>query len=68
MKILTILSFPIVLASVLFADSWKIENETDWKKQIKSSPGITIQGNLVSPTQKSGNFKTKVKRFKNKKR
>ena len=68
MKISIILSFTGVVTSTLFADTWKIESEAGWKNNIKSSDGITIENNSVSPTRKNATLKTKLKKFKKKKR
>ena len=66
MKVSIILPFIGVLTSSLFADTWKIESRAGWKNNIKSSDGITIENNLVSPIQAHGTFKTKLKKFKKK--
>ena len=57
----------VLFASSLFAETWKINSQEGWKKNIQSSKGIIIEGGLVSPKEKTGHIKTKLKKFKNKK-
>ncbi len=60
------------LTAVLFASPFslrlgKLDSQEGWKKNIQSSKGIIIEGGLVSPKEKTGHFKTKLKKFKKKK-
>jgi hypothetical protein len=57
----------VLFTSSLFAETWKIKSQEGWKRNIQSSKGIIIEGGLVSPKEKTGHFKTKLKKFKNKK-
>ena len=57
----------LLFTSSLFAETWKISSQEGWKKNIHSSKGIIIEDGLVSPEEKTGHFKTKLKKFKNKK-
>ena len=65
MKLCLIISFAVTAS--LFAESWNIQSQTEWKKNLQSSKGIIIQDNVVSPVEKAGHFKTKLKKFKTKK-
>ena len=67
MKIFIITSLALFFASSLFAETWKINNQEDWKNNIQSSKGIIIEDGLISPKEKTGHFKTKLKKFKSKK-
>ena len=67
MKIFKVLSLTLFFTSFVFAETWEINNQADWKKNIQSSKGIIIEGGLVSPKEKTGHFKTKLKKFKTKK-
>lgn len=67
MKIFIITSLALFFASSLFAETWEINNQEDWKNNIQSSKGIIIEDGLVSPKEKTGHFKTKLKKFKSKK-
>ena len=57
----------LLFTSSLFAETWKISSQEGWKKNIHSSKGIIIEDGLVSPKEKTGHLKTKLKKFKNKK-
>ena len=65
MKLCLIISFAVTAS--LFSESWKIQSQTEWKKNLQSSKGIIIQDDVVSPKEKFGHFKTKLKKFKSKK-
>ena len=67
MKLYSIISLTLTVTASLFSESWKIKSQTEWKKNIQSSKGIVIKDNLVSPKEKTGHFKTKLKKFKSKK-
>ena len=67
MKIFKVLSLTLFFTSFVFAETWEINNQADWKKNIQSSKGIIIEDGLVSPKEKTGHFKTKLKKFKTKK-
>ena len=67
MKIFKVTSLALFFASFLFAGTWEINNQADWKKNILSSKGIIIEDDLVYPKEKTGHFKTKLKKFKTKK-
>jgi len=67
MKLYSIISLTLTVTASLFSESWKIKSQTEWKKNIQSSKGIVIKDNLVSPKEKNGHFKTKLKKFKSKK-
>ena len=66
MKIFIITSLTLFFTSSVFAKTWEINNQADWKKNIQSSKGILIEDGLVSPKEKTGHFKTKLKTFKTK--
>ena len=67
MKLYLIISLALAHTVSLFSESWKIKSQTEWKKNIQSSKGIIIKDNVVSPVEKAGHFKTKLKKFKSKK-
>ena len=67
MKLYLIISLTLAYTVSLFSESWKIKSQTEWKKNIQSSKGIIIKENVVSPVEKAGHFKTKLKKFKSKK-
>ena len=67
MKIFKVLSLTLFFTSFVFAEAWEINNQADWKKNIQSSKGIIIEDGLVFPKEKTGHFKTKLKKFKTKK-
>ena len=67
MKLYLIISLTLAYTVSLFSESWKIQSQTEWKKNLQSSKGIIIQDNVVSPVEKAGHFKTKLKKFKTKK-
>jgi len=67
MKIFKVLSLTLFFTSFVFAETWEINNQADWKKNIQSSKGIIIEDGLVFPKEKTGHFKTKLKKFKTKK-
>ena len=64
------MKIPVTLSAILFASSFlgraeslEISTQSDWERVIDSSKGIVIEDGLVSPTGKSGNFKTKIQKF-----
>ena len=67
MKFLLITFITFAASVSLFSESWQIKSQTEWKKNIQSSKGIIIKDNVVSPMEKVGHFKTKLKKFKSKK-
>ena len=67
MKFYSITSLTLFVTCSLFSESWQIKSEIAWEKNIQSSKGIIIKDDVVSPKGKFGHFKTKLKKFKNKK-
>ena len=67
MKFLLITFITFAVSVSLFSESWKIKSQTEWKKNLQSSKGIIIKDNVVSPVEKAGHFRTKLKKFKSKK-
>ena len=67
MKFHLITSIAFTFTASLFSDNWQIKSQAAWEKNIQSSKGIVIKDNVVSPKERTGHFKTKLKKFKNKK-
>ena len=67
MKFYLITSLTLFVTCSLFSESWQIKSQIAWEKNIQSSKGIIIKDDVVSPKGKFGHFKTKLKKFKNKK-
>ena len=67
MKLYLIITLALAYTVSLFSESWKIKSQTEWKKNLQSSKGIIIKDNVVSPVEKAGHFRTKLKKFKSKK-
>ena len=67
MKFLSVASLTLTITASLFSKSWNIKSQTEWEKNIQSSEGIIIEEGLISPQEKAGHFKTKLKKFKAKK-
>ena len=64
----TLLIYMLALTPFLGAKSkkgevWSISSESDWKENISSSEGLTIENDMVFPAEKSATFKTKMKTF-----
>ncbi|MDF1862060.1 MAG: hypothetical protein P1U87_17720 [Verrucomicrobiales bacterium] len=56
--LLTLLSLP-----VFAAEPWSIDDESQWKSEIASSEGLSIEKGMAAPTGESGSLKTKVQSF-----
>ena len=67
MKFLLITFITFTFSASLFSENWQIKSQAEWEKNIQSSKGIVIKDNVVSPKEKNGHFKTKLKKFKSKK-
>ena len=67
MKLYLIIILALAYTVSLFSENWKINSQTEWKKNLQSSKGIIIKDNVVSPVEKAGHFRTKLKKFKSKK-
>ena len=67
MKFHLITFITFTFTASLFSENWQIKSQAEWEKNIQSSKGIIIQDNVVSPKEKAGHFKTKLKKFKSKK-
>ena len=67
MKFYSITSLTLFVTCSLFSESWQIKSQIAWEKNIQSSKGIIIKDDVVSTKGKFGHFKTKLKKFKNKK-
>ena len=61
MKLYSIISLTLTFTASLFSENWQIKSQAAWEKNIQSSKGIVIKDNLVSPKEKNGHFKTKLK-------
>ncbi len=48
------------------SESWTIESTVEWADGVESSEGVTIQKGVVSPTEKAGSLRTKMKTFQEK--
>lgn len=55
-------SLAISLSS-LAAESWTIANEADWKTALESSEGMQIENGNAFPEEKSGELRTKLQSF-----
>jgi hypothetical protein len=55
--------------SVSAADknSWSINSSEEWKSNTQEIKGLTVENDLLSPTEKQGTFRSKLKSFKQKK-
>ena len=67
MKFYLITLITLTFTASLFSENWQIKSQAAWEKNIQSSKGIVIKDNVVSPKEKAGHFKTKLKKFKSKK-
>ena len=67
MKLSSITSLTLFVTASLFSESWQIKSQTEWEKNIQSSKGLIIKDDVVSPKEKAGHFKTKLKKFNGKK-
>ena len=67
MKFYLITLITLTFTASLFSENWQIKSQAEWEKNIQSSKGIVIKDNVVSPKEKAGHFKTKLKKFKSKK-
>ena len=64
MKIFIITSIALFFTSSVFAETWEINNQEDWNKNIQSSKGIIIEDGLVSPKEKQVTSKPSLRNSK----
>ena len=49
--------------ALIAAESVTVDAQADWEKAIASSSGVAVENGTVSPKGKTGELKTKLKRF-----
>ena len=59
-----IISLVIAFSSLTsFADTWKIDTQTEWTENLSKKDGLKISEGLVSPSEKSAVLSSIIKRF-----
>tara|TARA_R110002096_G_scaffold212352_8_gene399840 strand:- start:208 stop:1743 length:1536 start_codon:yes stop_codon:yes gene_type:complete len=58
--------FSLSLLPCVWAETWNIASEAEWKSEIASSEGITIEKGVAAPTEASGSLQTKMQSFDSK--
>ena len=49
--------------ALVSGESVTVDSQADWEKAIASSTGVAVENGTVSPMGKTGQLKTKLKRF-----
>ncbi len=52
--------------SAIAADPWTIDTDSEWKKGIETSKGMTFENGLATPEEASGELRTVIQSFKKK--
>ncbi|MGF1581750.1 MAG: hypothetical protein ACFCD0_20665 [Gemmataceae bacterium] len=59
-------SLVLVIGSFARAEDWSVDTQSEWTAAVGSSKNVTIKGGTVIPTAKTATFRSKLKRFDNK--
>ncbi|MEM1296204.1 MAG: hypothetical protein AAGH89_12625 [Verrucomicrobiota bacterium] len=55
-----------MIQSTFATEPWTIEKEAEWSAEVESSEGLKVEAGTVSPAEKSGELRTKIRSFEEK--
>lgn len=59
----TIIAVAVAIAPLTLADEWSIDSQSEWTAALEDQKNLEIKDGVATPTAKTANFSSKLKRF-----